>query len=134
MVRRSAMSAPHWEKPDGSIPSAAIVDLFAKLKFIEGVEEGWVRFNYHGRHQELVRQDDQTGRRALGVDDSLRYQLETVAGRSFGRRATARRSRLVFIDRILEKDQRRVNGCRARSSTQQALSASSGSSAARTPH
>ena len=74
-------------------PARGNADVFAKLKFIEGVEEGWVRFNYHGRHQELVR-------RTIKPED-VRWVSTILSGISskqwqdaFRAGVTGRRSRL----------------------------------------
>ena len=36
-------------------PARGEVDAFVRSRFIEGIEEGFVKFEYHGWHQELVR-------------------------------------------------------------------------------
>jgi hypothetical protein len=36
-------------------PARGDVDAFERSRFIEGVEDGFVRFEYHGWHQELIR-------------------------------------------------------------------------------
>jgi hypothetical protein len=36
-------------------PQRGRIDLFERHKFIEGIDEGFVKFEYHGWHQELVR-------------------------------------------------------------------------------
>jgi hypothetical protein len=83
-------------------PARGNADLFEKLKFIEGVEEGWVRFNYHGRHQELVR-------RTIKPED-VRWVATILSGISSKQWQDAFRAggygptqSSVFIDRILEK-------------------------------
>ena len=92
-------------------PARGNADVFAKLKFIEGVEEGWVRFNYHGRHQELVR-------RTIKPED-VRWMSTILSGISSKQWQDAFRAggygptqSSIFIDRILEKieEGRRLQG------------------------
>jgi hypothetical protein len=83
-------------------PVRGNADLFAELKFIEGVEEGWVRFNYRGRHQELVR-------RTIKPED-VRWMSTILSGISSKQWQDAFRAggygptqSSAFIDRILKK-------------------------------
>jgi hypothetical protein len=83
-------------------PVRGNADLFAKSKFIEGVEEGWVRFNYHGRHQELVHktikpEDVRWVSMLLSGLSSKQWQDAFRAG-GYGPTQSS-----AFIDRILKK-------------------------------
>ena len=92
-------------------PARGNADVFAKLKFIKGVEEGWVRFNYHGRHQELVHrtikpEDVRWVSTILSGISSKQWQDAFRAG-GYGPTQSS-----IFIDRILEKieEGRRLQG------------------------
>jgi hypothetical protein len=83
-------------------PVRGNADLFAELKFIKSVEEGWVRFNYRGRHQELVR-------RTIKPED-VRWMSTILSGISSKQWQDAFRAggygptqSSAFIDRILKK-------------------------------
>jgi hypothetical protein len=83
-------------------PVRGNADVFAKLKFIDSVEEGWVRFNYRGRHQELVHktikpEDVRWASRRLSGLSSKQWHDAFRAG-GYGPTQAS-----VFIDRILEK-------------------------------
>jgi hypothetical protein len=83
-------------------PVRGNADLFEKLTFIKGVEDGWVRFNYRGRHQELVHrtikpEDVRWMSTLLSGISSKQWQDVFRAG-GYGPTQSS-----VFIDRILEK-------------------------------
>jgi hypothetical protein len=78
-------------------------ELFARLPFIDGVEEGgWVRFHYHGRHQELVRRtikpEDVRWMSRLLSRVSLKQWQDAFRAGGYGPTQSA-----TFITRIREK-------------------------------
>ena len=76
--------------------------LFARLPFIDGVEDGWVRFNYRGRHQELVRRtiepEDVRWMSRLLSRMSLKQWQDAFRAGGYGPTQSA-----AFIARIREK-------------------------------
>ena len=55
-------------------PKRSDPDLFERLRFINGVNDGYVEFNYHGWHQELLRHRITPAGRAVGERSADRDQ------------------------------------------------------------
>jgi hypothetical protein len=84
------------------IPKRGDVDIFARHQFITGVKDGYVEFDYHGWHQELVR-------RRIAPSD-VRWASELLAGLADRQWADAFRAggyeadvAARFIDRLKQK-------------------------------